>query len=136
MDKNDKETYVSFKTARLLKENGFDLKIPTYYCCYCDDYDDYAEHSVIEYKAENYNSHKLHISAPTQQMACDWVEKTYGFFIEISRSIDLNGNYHYLYMILDKGCKYASSYDIKDNDYPSKSDAVDAALEYLLTTLI
>ena len=131
MDNNDKETYVSFRTARLLKEKGFDWKIPTYYC---DDYD-YAEHSVIEYKVDNYNSHKVHISAPTQQMACDWVEKTYGFFIEISRSIDLNGGYHYFYMILDKGCKYASS-ATKDNNYSSKSDAVDAALLYVLEHLI
>jgi hypothetical protein len=134
MDKNDKETYVSFKTARLLKEKGFDLKIPTYYCCYCDDYDDYAEHSVIEYKAENYNSHKLHISAPTQQMACDWVEKTYGFFIEISRSIDLNGNYHFGYTILDKECKYVRrGYTSFDWSY---EDAVEEAIKYCLENLI
>lgn len=112
-----KEAYVSLRTAELLDEVGFDW-----------DTDKVYERNIIACRYEDYPK-------PTQQMACDWVEKAYGFFIEISRSVDLNGNYHYFYMILDKTCKYVSS-ATKDNDYSSKYDAVEAALQYCLTNLI
>lgn len=112
-----KEQYVSYEIAKLLKEKGFDW-----------DTDKVYERSLMACRYEDY-------PMPTQQMACYWVEKTYGFFIEISRSIDINSNYHYFYMILDKTCKYVSS-ATKDNNYSSKSDAIEAALEYVLTNLI
>lgn len=124
-----KEAYVKFKTAQRLKEKGFDWEVNGYFCS------DVDNPSRIEWSTKDYNSHKFHVSAPTQQMGCDWVEKTYGFFIEISRSVDLNGNYHYFYMILDKACRYASE-ATKNNDYSSKSDAVEAALTYVLNKLI
>lgn len=133
----NKKEFVTFKIAKLLKDKGFNWRVFNFYT----NIGTFSEHIGSVYTLYNYNFQEdghfdQCCSAPTQQMACDWVEQTYGFFIEISRSIDLNGNYHYFYMILDKGCKYASSYDIKDNDYLSKYDAVDAALEYILTKLI
>ncbi len=133
-----KEPYVSFKIAKFLKEKGFDWFTFGYYTM--DDYDSPPYFGIENLCADNWNGevdevNDLWFSAPTQQMACYWVEKTYGFFIEISRSIDINGNYHYFYMILDKTCKYASS-ATRDNDYSSKSDAIESALEYVLTNLI
>ena len=133
-----KEPYVSFKIAKLLKEKGFDWFTFGYYTM--DDYESPPYFGIENLCADNWNGqadevNDLWFSAPTQQMACRWVEKTYGFFIEISRSIDLNGNYHYFYMILDKTCKYVSS-ATRDNDYSSKPDSIEAALEYVLTKLI
>lgn len=128
-----KEAYVSFNVAKLLKEKGFCEE--NIYCYYQGEYEN---DSIDVWRGEckfNWNIYDDSYSAPTQQMACDWVEETYGFFIEISRSRDRKGNYHYFYMILDKTCKYASS-ATKDNDYSSKFDAVEAALEYVLTNLI
>lgn len=142
-----KEAYVSFEVAKLLKEKGFDRKCNHYYMEKVSGDEHYLIPGSIMFN-ENYNERiKLNelgvnintssgkISTPTQQMACDWVEKTYGFFIEVSRHIDINGNYHYFYMILDKECKYASS-GTHDNNYPSKYEAVEAALQYCLTNLI
>jgi len=111
------EQYVTYETAKLLKEKGFDWGTDKVY-----------ERNLMVCRYEDY-------PMPTQQMACNCVEKTYDFFIEIARSIDLNGNYHYFYMILDKTCKYASS-ATSDNDYSSKSDAIEAALQYVLTNLV
>lgn len=121
------EQYVSFEIAKLLKEKGFDWPTIEYYSLSGGIYR-FSEGiagicGILSYPR------------PTQQMACDWVEKTYGFFIEVSRHIDINGNYHYFYMILDKECKYASS-GTHDNNYPSKYEAVEAALQYCLTNLI
>lgn len=131
------EQYVNYKTAKLLKEKGFAWRVFDFY----DEHGVFSEHIGSVYSLYNWNYQtkdeycSQYCSAPTQQMTCDWVEKAYGFFIEISRSIDLNGNYHYFYMILDKTCKYVSSAS-KDNNYSSKFDAVNAALEYVLTKLI
>lgn len=141
------EAYVSFETAKLLKEKGFDWKCNHYYMenISGDEHyllpgsimygEDYNKRIKLNELGVNINTSSGKISAPTQQMACYWVEKTYDFFIEISRSIDINGNYHYFYMILDKTCKYTSS-ATKDNNYSSKSDAIEAALEYALKNLI
>jgi len=134
----NKKEYVTYKIAQLLKDKGFNWRVFNFY----DEHGRFSEHIGSVYTLYNWNYPtkdeygSRYCSAPTQQMTCDWVEQTYGFFIEISRSIDLNGNYHYFYIILDKACKYASSYDIKDNDYSSKYDAVDAALEHVLNNLI
>lgn len=124
----NKETYVKFETAKHLKEKGFDWKVFYFY-------DEIGRMWFEDVRCDWNHRITPEVSCPAQQMACDWLEETYGFFIEISRSIDLNGNYHYFYMILDKECKYASS-ATKDNNYSSKSDAVEAALEYCLTNLI
>ena len=125
---------VTFKVAKLLKEKGFDLE------CH-HEYHLAAAYPWFHKKKKNFNGKEYSglinewYSAPIQQTACDWIEETYGFFIEVSRHIDINGNYHYFYIILDKENKYASS-DTGDNSYSSKYDAVDAALEYILTNLI
>lgn len=123
-----KEQYVSFEVAKLLKQKEFDWEVRSLYGKYEDDIG-------FSSWSNNYNTYDDLYSAPTQQMACDWVEKTYGFFIEVSRHIDINGNYHYFYMILDKECKYASS-GTHDNNYLSKYEAIESALEYVLTNII
>lgn len=141
MTHNIREHYVSPGVAKLLHKNGFNENCgyvyridwqggkATFMCVESiPNWDDFRG-ALNEQLPEGY------ISASTQSKACDWVEQTYGFFIEISRSRDRRGNYHYFYMILDKACRYASE-ATKDNDYPSKSDAVEAAIEYILTKLI
>ena len=125
----DKERYVTFKVAQLLKDKGFDWPCRAYW------HEDNKEliESQSQYHLRNItNPCWFGNTAPTQQMACDWVEETYGFFIEISRSIDLNGDYLYRYAILDKR-NFVSKLN---HIYKSKEDAVEAALEYVLTDLI
>jgi hypothetical protein len=137
---NISERYVSPGVAKLLHKNGFNENCgyvyridwqggkATFMCVESiPNWDDYRG-ALNEQLPEGY------ISAPVQSMACDWVEKAHGLFIEISRSIDLNGNYHYFYVISDNICNY--SFAASDNDYSSKSDAIDAALEHVLTKLI
>jgi len=125
----NKERYVTFKVAQLLKDKGFDWPCRAYW------HEDNKEliESQSQYHLRNItNPCWFGNTAPTQQMACDWVEETYGFFIEISRSIDLNGDYLYRYAILDKR-NFVSKLN---HIYKSKEDAVEAALEYVLKNLI
>lgn len=120
-----KEAYVSYEVAKLLKEKGFDWYTYHYY--------DEIGRTWFEDILCDWNHRTTpEVSCPTQQMACDWVEKTYGFFIEISRSVDTNGDYHYRYGILDK----RNFVTRINNAYQSKENAVEAALKYVLTNLI
>ena len=121
------DAYVTFGTAKRLKEKGFDWVVDTYYC---DDYD-YAQHDIIEYRKENYNSHKAHISAPTQQMACSWLRKEKGIHIlpEIS---EVKENPKYYCMIWKISTLESFIVDL----FGSYEDAVEAALQYCLTNLV
>ena len=121
------ETYVSFETAKLLKEKGFPQSI--FRCHYIID-------NNINYKSfENRCGFgDYDIIAPTLEMAMKWLREVYKIFIEISVSIDLNGNYHYGYSILNRECEYIrKGYTDFNWNY---EQACEAALKYCLKNLI
>ncbi len=126
-----KEQYASYEVAKLLKDKGFDWVVNTYYC---DDYN-YAQHDIIEYKKENYNSHKVHISAPTQQMAMRWLREEKGIYIEFILTV--YGTYTFTTFNIPgfNKCSYNAYYEGSEqfNEY---EEAVEAALKYCLTELI
>ena len=122
-----KERYCSYEVARLLKEKGFDEECDFYYEHSTDEPHEITRDEIVE-------SCNLCIKAPTHQMACDWLREVHKIFIEISVSIDLNGNYHYSYFVLNKDCKYArKGYTSFDWNY---TDAVEEALKYSLENLV
>lgn len=63
------EDYVSFETAKLLKEKGFDVYTYTYY-----EDEDNPNISLYGSKAINWNKTEF-ISKPTLQMAMKWLRK-------------------------------------------------------------
>ena len=128
-----KEAYVSVEVAKLLKEKGFDTPV------------NYEYHYIINVpqfhkKKHNFNGIEYSncssewYSAPTHQMAMSWLREVHKIFIEIGVRIDLNGNYHFSYRILDKECKYVIKV-CTDFDW-TYEDAVEAALKYCLENLI
>ena len=127
------EQYVSFEVAKLLKEKGFDWKVFHFY-----DEEGHLKHREGDcYSLYNWNYPtkdeygSQYCSAPTQQMACAWLEETYGIFIKIGRGMDINSNYYYSYNVLDKD-NVGQIKSIR----PSKEEAIATALEYVLTKLI
>lgn len=126
----NKEQYVTFEIAKLLKEKGFDWG--------CNGHWYIGETKTFEISPSinpiNWNEVKTDLdwlSCPTQQMACDWLEETYGLFIKIGRSMDINSNYYYSYNVLDKD----NTGQIK-SIRPSKEEAIGAALLYCLKNII
>lgn len=132
------EAYVSFECAKLLKEKGF----------YGDCLSMYVTpkpHSGMgnPNKAKlfphgrdshYYEGYIYQCEAPTQQMAMRWLREVHNIFIEIGTSIDLNGNYHFSYTILDKDCKYIRrGYTNFDWNY---EEACEAAIKYYLENFI
>ena len=121
--------FVTQRVAELLRLNGFDGNTNHYYA-------DGDVGLLRSLSTINWNDVVGYYSAPIVQSARDWLEEKYGFFIEIGRSIDLNGKYHYSYLILDKTCKYIYNQKDKNNDFPSSYDAANAALELCLENFI
>lgn len=122
-----KERYCSREVSELLREKGFNEECYWYYPI------NGGEIQELTFDELNYHRSQF-IKAPTHQMACDWLREIHKIFIEISVSIDLNGNYHYTYSVLDKNCKYLrEGYTSFDWTY---KDTVEEAIKYVLENLI
>ena len=126
-----KEAYVSFETAKLLKEKGFDERT-LYHYTNCDK----LQHNIVynQYK----NSEMLNAySAPTHQMACAWLREVHKVLIVIDA-------YH-----ADHWEGYIDSFEISIYSHASTiivpneiahhtdyEDAVEVAIKYCLENLI
>ena len=73
------EDYVSFETANLLKEKGFDWECIGYYV---DDEPDDVYHSLCGETNSTWESRCC--SAPTLQMAMKWLREVHDVYIDIS----------------------------------------------------
>lgn len=73
------ESYVSFDTARLLKEAGFDVPCTLQYtegkCIWDVDY------------PYNFNQDEFGYSRPTQALAARWLREVHGMYIEIHHRV-------------------------------------------------
>lgn len=134
-----KERYVNFEVATLLRNKGFNepcrgvyeekvLRINTL----CD----WLNSDFSEY-----------VAAPTQAMACDWVEEQYGIFIQINRYNQYYEGYEVIAITKeDKERGHMTMYYARIFDKYSVSNttehydtierAYDEALKYVLTNLI
>ena len=135
----NKEAYVSFETAKLLKEKGFDWD--------CDHY--YKPNGEIVRTFHTDGSRHINSSvlyehqclAPTQQMVCRWLREEHK--IDISVTPD-DGSWWIKVTELESWSavfngKVLNSDDIKyayEGDTSTKEDCYEAALQYVLTNLI
>lgn len=136
-----KEAYVSFKIAKLLKEKGFPQS--TSICNVV-----YKPNGKMSFNAKSFiNPHYFfkdcYIFAPTQQMACGWLKEEKNIYVtavpDIGNSLRF---YPAIYVI--KGempeeywFEYINSVVKELNkSYGESQQAIEAALEYVLTNLI
>ena len=125
------EDFVSFETAKLLKEKGFDEECRAFYVK--------SKECGIELfpvgRSHNYNDDVYPcISAPTHQMAMAWLRKK-GIIITIdyNNDVELEDEEDKRYGF----CVYAKPHDIIDyNTYLTYEEAVEAALKYVLENLL
>lgn len=117
-----KERYCSYEVARLLKEKGFDESCGYLYC-----FDELvlAENGFDNRIKNSEITRKVYITAPTHQMACDWLREK-GIHINIYY---LSIRNQYYYEIVE---------GTQDNEGTCNSygDAVEAALKYSLENLV
>jgi len=126
------EDYVSFETAKLLKEKGFDVPCGSYY--------DYFRSNVTMYQGyvaefsgscTNHNGRGNHdvFSRPTQQIAMRWLREVHKCFIQIRFA---NGCTSFTFFVYKNGtdCYPCNIY------YDSYEEAVENSIKYCLENLI
>ena len=131
------EDYISFETAKLLKERGFNGLCTAYYDCFTTD------NFHCGYEPTDFNSIDTKIrnivAAPTLQMAMKWLREEH--------NLHCNSDYD---IILGWYCQITSltetvEYDYEemkhyhpDNDhgFSSSAEACEAAIKYCLENLI
>jgi hypothetical protein len=131
------EDYVSFETAKLLKENGFDTPVWTRY-----ENDDVNE--VIFGDRYNWNNSPMgQISAPTLQMTMKWLREDKKILISIFCHID-KGYWFCIQHFINSPYKFATSESIHRKEeilgkiqyYDAYEQACEAAIKYCLENLI
>ena len=122
------EDYVSFETAKLLKEKGFDE-----YCGYYSSDGEYWGYCVYNHRGKDY------ISAPTLQMAMKWLREVHKIEIWVHYDIDKTtwwGGCNPMYEENEENSNMFQS--LLSFDYPGKTyeEACEAAINYCLEKLI
>ena len=131
------EDYVSFETAKLLKEKGFDENVHAWYNIF--------DGVNLDYKLNE--APHLNIPAPTHQMAIKWLREVHNIFIQIKRDNQYYEGTPVTPMTEhDKKRGHSSEYyavvlDAKSNSnsfehFDRYEEAVEAALKYSLENLI
>ena len=133
------EAYVSFETAKLLKEKGFNEE-----CFALYNPDGVLIQSGIRLNNIQVGRVKGSYSAPTQQMAMRWLREVHHLYINVGFGNDYKGEFLYMADIYDltKEAIHAK-YEpiIEADDYLSDNpktyeEACEAAIKYVLENLI
>lgn len=127
----NKEQYVSFEVAKLLKEKGFDWECDSWTAEYITGVE---LHTGMERRNYNDDSVSLYdglFSAPTQQLACRWLREEKKIHLELEFCVDDEFSFS-IFQIDGK-----RTFLYQENRYWKKAeDAVDAALLYVIQNLI
>ena len=131
------EDYVSFETAKLLKEKGFDADIDLWYN---------SDGEIFHLYHYDYNATKYFacVQCPTLQMVMKWLREEHNLFVEIQYATSLLLQPHttiyfqIYYMSLDytTSGKNMLPDDYIREYYTSYEDACEAAIKYCLENLI
>ena len=137
----NKEQYVTYKTANLLKEKGFNWECLTRYDkpIFSNNVSIFTEANAIDWNTYYYGSY-YKFSAPTQQMACRWLREEHNIHIMPTIDSDAYRTQKIFYgaMIASFNNNGDISYHgpLYENGYNEPEDAIEAALEYVLKNLI
>ena len=128
------EDYVSFETAKLLKEKGF--KGFSIINIYDEDavnaYIKELEEKHLPYSSDDPKLKEFYYTIPTLQMAMKWLREKYEIDIIISRHI--RGKRTTFFDRIEK--RTYIEHQSKRNLYPSYEEACEAAIKYCLRNLI
>lgn len=135
MNKQIKEDYVSFETAKLLREKGFEGDC---YACY-----EYFESGVtlyngwtFEYKGNPVHNTNDRIKCPTLQITMKWLREIYKTDICVCRELDEYGDCFdgYIAVVYSNKVYRVTIRDVEKD--LSFEEAAEAAIKYCLTNLI
>lgn len=131
------EDYISFETAKLLKEKGFDEKCRTYYKVFPE-----SRIAAIYHSSENRGVSEddpNEILCPTLQMVMKWLREVHKIHISVEIGFDVDNHQYYFFVpsvcrFSDKSGEYENPFGEKEFDTYEK--ACEAAIKYCLENLI
>ena len=128
-----KERYCSSEVSRLLREKGFDEACTRLY--YNDDLEFVNDNVYGRVLRNSSIANKDFITAPTHQMACDWLREVHGIYITI-----VYGDYPSLNKVFwTPQIDSLKGFDLPDDfykEYDEYGEACEAALKYVLENLV
>lgn len=110
-----KEDYVSFETAKLLKEKGFDSDTDYIYYYYESDGEWCFERF---FHWDKFDDGKM-LHAPTQQGALTWLTETFGIYIDVRP--DPNSTGFYLSFYKNNGSEWIQAFEDDGAVYNGKT---------------
>ena len=127
-----KEAYVSFETAKLLKEKGFDEKVSTHYLVHPSGFSEF-----FDKKDEFPEPEDVWLKCPTHQMAMKWLREEYNIYISIQPDFPSEIGYKMCWCwsanILHENCISTKRHQCYIETY---EEACEAAIKYCLEYLI
>ena len=122
---NITEDYVSYETAKLLKEKGFDIHCPTAYETMT------SEHHVEETAFSDWG--KLgQVKRPTLQMAMKWLREVHNICISVD--VKIGGEKYYVCISsTESGLSHGV---LEDEVWDTYEEACEVAIKYCLENLI
>ncbi len=131
------EDFVSFETAKLLKEKGFDETCRAFWKDWDDELNlcDCSSSHVFEFcfnsMLEQYNDdEELNIACPTLQMAMKWLIEEYDMYIKVSP--DINDSYNFYCDVYTKGSESWDNQNVELGDFSTYEEACEATIKYCL----
>lgn len=137
------EDYVSFETAKLLKEKGFDWCESPFYSE--QDRDEWWQNNSYTVPNEEYDpdlpfdSETLTLVAPhvSIQMAMKWLIEVHKLFIFISTWLMHENSVQYYFEVREiKTSDFETLYDYTSEELNSPEKAAEAAIKYCLEKLV
>ena len=120
------EDYVSFETAKLLKEKGFNESTDKQFN---------SDKIVGDYNITDRSRHpERYLDAPTIQMAMKWLRKVHEIFIR--PNISFLYPIRYYCEIFCYGDNLKTQQDVTTENFESPEQACEAAIKYCLEKLI
>ena len=126
------EDYVSFETAKLLKDKGFDEETRGYYPIKGD-----ATGHLMFGSEYNHNHSQVQISAPTLQMAMKWLREVHNYAISICLDsyVEPYDNEYYI-LIRRRKDRFEEISPCEQAYFKTYEEACEAAIRYCLEKLI
>lgn len=131
------EDYVSFETAKLLKEKGFNENTPVNYFVGDDKPRGCVVGEMIYHKRLEEDTHL--IAAPTLQMAMKWLREVHHYYIQVMLDSWVREGRMGYYVVIQKT---DSDFEMMLQDavdevfYQTYEEACEAAIKYCLKNLI
>lgn len=140
------EDYVSFETAKLLKEKGFDETCRAFWKDWyhekslCDSNTSHCFEYCTNTMLEKYNDEdEINISAPTLQMAMKYLREEHNLHCDIGYDF-ISGWYNQITslkeVVQDRYTEMKTYHPHKADNYSSYEDACESAIKYCLENLV